>query len=243
MEISLVRGAVAAHGALRGVPAGLGSGRRLGLSARGKSFRATCKVSPMIVQQVNSCLRRTCGSVRSSLSAPARLVTVGSEAAEIRFPSLWGRSLPRGRLYTESVNSVRGTGWMTGPTQVNCCSYRQFQRAKDADRLSPKTATQSVVLRKAEHADTTAAGGEAGAKSSVSSDANMVNLPPRLHGKAGRSARRAVGVAGRGCWRKRRPPCNRADRSQDAPPRKRAHFQRVMADERAGRTTTGGNRK
>ena len=221
----------------------MGSVRRLGLPQGETLFRATCKVSPMIVQQVNGCLRRTCGSVRSSLSAPARLVTVGSEAAETRFPSLRGKRLPRGRRQTESVDSVRGTGWMTRPTQVNCRSYRQFQGAKDADRLSPKTATQPVVLRKAEHADTTAVGGEAGATSSVSSDANMVNLPPRLHGKAGRSARRAVGVAGRGCWRKQRPLCNGADRSQDAPPRKRADFQRVMADERAGRTTTGGNRK
>ena len=231
------------HGELRGVPARMGSGRRCGSPRGERHFRATCKVSPMIVQQVNSGLRRTCGSVRSSLSAPARLVTVGSEAAETRFPSPRGKHLPRGRRQTESVNSVRGTGWMTGPTQVNCCSYRQFQRAKDADRLPPKAATQPVVLRKAEHADTTAAGGEAGAKSSVSSDSNMVNLPPRLHGKAGCSARRAVGVAGRGCWKKQTPLCNGADRSQDAPPRKRADFQRVVDHERAGRTAPGGNRK
>lgn len=102
---------------------------------QGKGFCATCKVSPMIVQQVNGCLRRTCGSVRSSLSAPARLVTVGSEAAETTFPPPDGeKSRPRGRLQTESVNSVRGTGWMTRPTQVNCRSYRHIPRAKGADR-------------------------------------------------------------------------------------------------------------
>ncbi len=44
--------------------------------------------APMIVQYVNY-ISRTCGSVRSSLSAPVRLVTDGSEAAETisRYPS------------------------------------------------------------------------------------------------------------------------------------------------------------
>jgi len=37
---------------------------------------------PMIVPYEDKFVSRTCGSVRSSLSAPARLVTVGSEAAE-----------------------------------------------------------------------------------------------------------------------------------------------------------------
>ena len=213
-------------------------------SGQGKGFCATCKVSPMIVQQVNSCLRRTCGSVRSSLSAPARLVTVGSEAAETTFPPRHGeKGRPRGRLQTESVNSVRGTGWMTGPTQVNCRSCRHIPRAKGADRLQPKWQRSRLLPGSRSTRTFQAAGGEAGAKSSVSSDANMVNLTSRLHGKAGRSARRAVGVAGRGCWKKRRPSCNGTDRSQDAPPRKRAHFQRVVDHERASRTTTGGNRK
>jgi hypothetical protein len=127
------------------------------------------------------------------------------------------------------------------PTQVNCRSHRQFQRAKDADRLQPKMATQPVALQRTEHADTTAAGGEARTNSSVSLDSNMVSLTSRLW-KAGRSARRAVGVAGRGCWRKRRPLGNRADRS-NALPRKRAEFQRVIGNERTGKTFKGGNSK
>ena len=198
----------------------------------------------MIVQQVNSCLRRTCGSVRSSLSAPARLVTVGSEAAETTFPPRDGeKSRPRGRLQTESVNSVRGTGWMTGPTQVNCRSYRHIPRAKDADRLQPKWQRSRLLPGSRSTRTFQAAGGEAGATSSVSSDSNMVNLTPRLHRKAGLSARRAVEVAGKGCWKKQMPPCNRTDRSQDAPPRKRADFQQVVDHERAGKTASGGNRK
>ena len=186
-------------------------------------------------------VRRTCGSVRSSLSAPARLVTVGSEAAETSFPSLRGEEASVRRLETESVTSVLGIGWMIRPTQVNCRSHRQFQRAKDADRLQPKMATQPVALQRTEHADTTAAGGEARTNSSVSLDSNMVSLTSRLW-KAGRSARRAVGVAGIGCWRKRRPLGNRADRST-ALPRKRAEFQRVIGNERTGKTFKGGNSK
>jgi hypothetical protein len=37
---------------------------------------------PVIVRHEDRFVRRTCGSVRSSLSAPVRLVTVVSEAAE-----------------------------------------------------------------------------------------------------------------------------------------------------------------
>ena len=131
---------------------------------------------------------------------------------------------------------------MIRPTQVNRRSHRQFQGAKDADRLQPKTATQPVALKKAEHADTTAAGGEAGTNSFVSLDSNMVSLTSRLL-KAGCSARSAVEVAGIGCWRKRTPLCNGVDRSQRALPRKRADFQRVMGNERTGKTVKGGNSK
>ena len=67
------------------------------------------EVNPMIVRYEKD-IRRTCGSVRSSLSAPARLVTVGSEAAETPFPSLRGEEASVRRLETESVNSVLGIG-------------------------------------------------------------------------------------------------------------------------------------
>src|SRR5258708_29405229 len=66
-------------------------------------------------------VRRTCGSVRSSLSARARLVTVGSEAAETT--SLHRRDeeiFREENSATASVNVVGGTGWMVCPTQVNC---------------------------------------------------------------------------------------------------------------------------
>ena len=64
----------------------------------------------VIVRCENKIVIRTCGSVRSSLSAPARLVTVGSEAAETPFPSLRGEEAFVRRLETESVTSVLGIG-------------------------------------------------------------------------------------------------------------------------------------
>ncbi len=85
---------------------------------------------------------------------------------------------------------------------------------------------------------------KAGANSFMSLQLNMVNPTSRLRVEAGASARNAVGVAGRGCWKKRRPLCNGADRDCNiTPPRKRADFQRVVRDERTRRTFTGGNQQ
>src|SRR5271156_6471048 len=74
---------------------------------------------------------RTCGSVRSSLSAPARLATVGSEAAETT--SL--RRQDEGNLREEaptttSVKLVGETGWMKCPTHVNRRRHRHFEEPK-----------------------------------------------------------------------------------------------------------------
>ncbi|SRR6266480_2812002 len=191
-------------------------------------------------------ISRTCGSVRSSLSAPARLATVGSEAAETtslhhQDEETAVRWFPRLRA---SMRSER-QGWMKCPTQVNCQRHRKIQRAKDADRLKPN-GNAARVLQPCKRSTRTkpAAGVEAGADSFMSSQSNIANPTSRLRVKAGASARNADGVAGRGCWRKRRPFCNGTDRSCNiTPPCKRADFQRVVRDERAGRTFTGGNRK
>ena len=189
---------------------------------------------------------RTCGSVRSSLSAPARLATVGSEAAETtslhhQDEETAVRWFPRLRA---SMRSER-QGWMKCPTQVNCQRHRKIQRAKDADRLKPN-GNAARVLQPCKRSTRTkqAAGVEAGAKPFVSWQPNIANPTSRLRVKAGASARNADGMAGRGCWRKRRPLCNGTDRSCNiTPPCKRADFQRVVRDETAGRTFTGGNRK
>jgi hypothetical protein len=84
----------------------------------------------------------------------------------------------------------------------------------------------------------------AGTNSFVSLGTNIVNPTLRPGCGAGASARNADGVAGRGCWKKRRPLCNGADRDCNIiPPCKRADFQLVVRDERTNRTFTGGNRK
>jgi hypothetical protein len=70
---------------------------------------------------------------------------------------------------------------------------------------------------------------------------NRINPTPRLS-EAGDPARGAGEMAGRGSWRKRRPPGNKADRSH-APLRKQADFQQVVGDEKSGRTFAGGDGK
>src|SRR5271169_442828 len=82
---------------------------------------------------------RTCGSVRSSLSASARLATVGSKAAEttsLHRPDKEkaARRSPRLRA---SMRSER-QGWMKCSTRVNCQRHRKIRGAKHADRLQPK---------------------------------------------------------------------------------------------------------
>jgi hypothetical protein len=189
-------------------------------------------------------INRTCGSVRRSPSASARLVTAESKAAETT--TLRRQRRGEGReafAATASVNVVGELDGMICPTQVNCRRHRYRHRAKDADRLQPKGKQPDAPRWSSERTDNVAAGVEAGANSSRSSLSNIVNPTFRLPSKAGGSARNAEGTAGRGCWRKPRPLCNGADRSHHAPPRKRADFQRVVRDEKAGRTFAGGNRK
>lgn len=93
------------------------------------------------------------------------------------------------------------------------------------------------------YTDSKTAGVDAGAKPSRFVDRNNVNPTSRLF-EAGRAARQADGVAGRGCWKKRKPPCNGTDKGRNITRlRKQADFQRVVRYDRAGRTDEGGNRK
>src|SRR6185369_17425867 len=102
--------------------------------------------------------RQTCGSVRSSPSAPARLVTAGSEAAETMH-LIFGCGNDREVVFVAaSVKAVGGLDWMTRPNQVNCCKHRQTWRAKDAVRLQPKWYAASCSSSVCGHTDQTAAG-------------------------------------------------------------------------------------
>jgi hypothetical protein len=121
----------------------------------------------------------------------------------------------------------------------------KISRAKDAEVAQAKRyAVKLLRLLFSGHTDISTAGVLAGANPLVSSMRNTVNPLPRLRKEAGVPARGAVGVAGKGNWRKRMPPCNGVDRRCNITlPRKRAHFQSVVRDERARRTASGGDRK
>src|SRR5207244_176025 len=57
-------------------------GHRILVTSRGLACVREKDEVPVIVRYENKFVRRTCGSVRSSLSVLARLVTVGSEVIE-----------------------------------------------------------------------------------------------------------------------------------------------------------------
>jgi hypothetical protein len=189
-------------------------------------------------------ISQTCGSVRSSLSAPARLVTVGSEAAETKELRLRARKQPRGSFRNcQHQGGLRaGLGDMSNGSELPTGTVK-IKRAKDADRLKPNGNAVGCPLFCMGHADKQTAGVKAGTNSLMLLERNTVNLTFRPIG-AGAVARPAVGMAGRGSWNKRRPSGNRADRSCNITPlRKQADFQSVVRHETAGRTFVGGNRK
>jgi len=123
-------------------------GDRLG--THGKKHLVRNEVVMMIVPNEHQFVRRTCGSVRSSLSAPARLVTVGSEAAETKSP----RRPRRGNLREEassttSVKLVGETGWMKRPTKVNCHRHRHLNEPKTltgSDQNGTQSGAPSQVM-------------------------------------------------------------------------------------------------
>lgn len=83
-------------------------------------------------------IRQTCGSVRSSLSAPARLVTVELEAAETKELRLRARKQPRGSFRNcQHHGGLRaGLGDMSNRSELPTGTVK-IKRAKDADRLRP----------------------------------------------------------------------------------------------------------
>ena len=189
-------------------------------------------------------VRRTCGFVHTSLSASARLVTVGSKAAETTYLRPKGRG--DGREVVSATASVNGGRRVRLNDMPNVSELSQVP----SNPTEPKTLTGSSqkACSRLPHADLghtniMTAGAKTGTNSFVSSERNMVNPASRLV-EAGVIARCAVEVADRGCWIKRRPFCNGADRSCNiTPPCKWADFQPVIRDERTRRTFTGGNCK
>jgi hypothetical protein len=87
-------------------------------------------VITMIVRYDIKIVRRTCDSVRSSLSALAGLATILSEAAEtISFLRL--EEEPSVRRFLRLRASMRSEdGWMKYPTHVNCFGHRHVLEPK-----------------------------------------------------------------------------------------------------------------
>ena len=189
-------------------------------------------------------VRRTCGFVHTSLSASARLVTVGSKAAETTYFRPRGRG--DGREVVSATASVNGGRRVRLNDMPNVSELSQVP----SNPTEPKTLTGSSQKARSRlphadlgHTNIMTAGAKTGTNSFVSSERNMVNPSSRLV-EAGVIARCAAGMPGRGCWKKPRPFYNGTDRSWNiAPPCKRADFQPVMRDEKTGKTFVGGNRK
>jgi len=195
---------------------------------------------------MESDIERTCDSVRTSLSASARLVTVGSKAAETTYLRPMGRS--RNREVAAMTASINGGQRVRLDDMPNISELSQVP----SNPVEPKMLTGSgqkamqpaAPTRDLGHTDTTTAGIKTGANSSMLPEPNTVSPTSCLNGEAGVIARCAVEVVDRGCWKKRRPSCNGADRSCNiTPPCKRADFQWVIRDEKTRRTRGGGNCK
>jgi len=193
-------------------------------------------------------VRQTCGSVRSRLSALARLVTVGSEAAETQSRHSGNEEILCEEISaTGSVNAGRRDGLSDKPNVSEPLQVPSIPIEPKALTGSRQKVMQSAASTRTEaHGQSRLSVQMAGANPLVSLQLNMVNPMSRLDlgVGAGGSVRSADGAVGRGCRRKRKPLGNRVDRGgRIASPRKRADFRRVVNDEIADRTFTGGNRK
>ena len=162
---------------------------------------------------------RTCGSVRSSLAALAGSATTAWEAAATMQLRPSGRESRREAESSEPPMSGGSSArLMACPTQANC-------KQAPLSPTSQMTLTGSGQNRRAVgcptnelgHADTMTAGVLQGLNHRLLRGLDGVNPLHRLH-EAGVPARAAVGAPGRGCWRKRMPPCNGADRSCNITP-------------------------
>ncbi len=196
----------------------------------------------MIVRYEN--VSRTCGSDRSSLSASARLVTVGSKAAVTTYFCLHDtessarnfRHCQRqrgGRVRLDDMSNPREL--LQAPLNPAEPKTLTGSSQKARSRLLPSETWSTRTLRLPVY--------EARTKSFVSFKQNRIN-PTSCRIPAGVIARCAVEVAGKGGWRKRTPLCNGADRGLNITPlRKQADFQLVVDDEKTSRTFAGGDGK
>jgi len=188
---------------------------------------------------------RTRGSVRGSLTAPAKLATTWWEAAVTTPLRPAGRETRREAGFSEPPMSGGSRArLMACPTQVNCEQASLLQGSQTTltgsgqNRHAARCSTSDMG-----HTDRKAAGVVQGLNHRLLRDLDELNPPLRPSG-AGTLARAALATPGRGCWKKRTPRCNGTDSGCDITAlREQAHFQRVVHYETTGRTNTGGNSK
>jgi hypothetical protein len=140
---------------------------------------------------------------------------------------------------------------MKGLTYVNCCRYRQtINEPKALTGSSQKAMRPGVPFRSLGTRGQWAVGIKAETSSSMALLGNTVSPIPRLIQRQALPQGMLSEVAGKGCWRKRRRPCNAVDSGCVVGDivgyyiivvRKHAYFQRVVDDERVCRTTLRGN--
>ena len=127
-------------------------------------------------------VRRTCGFVHTSLSASARLVTVGSKAAETTYLRPKGRG--DGREVVSATASVNGGRRVRLNDMPNVSELSQVP----SNPTEPKTLTGSSQKARSRlphadlgHTNMMTAGAKTGANSFVSSERNMDKsvIPPR----------------------------------------------------------------
>ncbi len=115
-------------------------------------------------------------------------------------------------------------------------SVTGIRRKVDDTPVNQKVCRQVVVVNAYHLVTRCAAGGECLSKDFVErqSGGNVVNLSRSTLKGWSPDREERDGAAGKGCWRKRMPPCNGGDRATGRwryPGRKAAHFQRVFPGE------------
>jgi hypothetical protein len=186
---------------------------------------------------------RTCGSVRSSLAAPAGLVTTRLEAAV----TTRIRSGERGGFREDTSRSPMPDGLnsrlVVSLTEVNCNQAPLSPESQKALSGSGQNRRAVGCLVDATgHTDRKTAGVVQRLTHRKFHDVDRSNPSSRPVFRAGFAARRAVGMPGRGGRRKQMPSCNGTDRDQ-CPAARAGRLPTGGSLRNPGRIDTGGNSK
>ncbi len=187
-------------------------------------------------------IRRTCGSVRSSLAALARGVTPGSKAAVTSSHPHHEAGLTV-KCALSLIALIGHRDRLIGKSNVSELS-KSVVNTKEPKTLvgsDQNGKAVSCLLLDGKHTDHRTAGILSETKPIVYLYRNRISPISCLHW-AGVSVRSTDEIAGMRGWKKQMLFCNGTDRRRSST-RKCAHFQLVVNDERVRRTCLGGNVK